>query len=206
MATVHHFTEVRSDLTRTRLVGSQVNAHAVLAWSGGFEDAASKDVRKELLKSAHLQHCLQLVRGPPRAKALRPVEEREGAIGVALENELTGTPCADAVRVGDVFEGTWAEDKVLWRRRSRLDPAVVNGVEAVGTTSAQSLSNKTLVSPTLSGGPVVNGARLGGRVAVPATATTASLPGDWAADAANIYAYTGDGTTHAWVRSAAATW
>ena len=81
-----------------------------------------------------------------------------------------------------------------------------NGIPVVTTTGAQSLSNKTLVSPTLSGGPVVNGAKLGGRVAVPATATTASLPGDWAADATNIYAYTGDGTTHAWVRSAAATW
>ena len=82
----------------------------------------------------------------------------------------------------------------------------VDGVPIVTTTAAQSLSNKTLVSPTLSGGPVVNGARLGGRVSVPATATTASLPGNWAADAGFIYAYTGDGTTHSWVRSAAATW
>ena len=81
-----------------------------------------------------------------------------------------------------------------------------NGAPIVTTTGAQSLSNKTLVSPTFSGGPVVNGANLGGRVSVPATATTASHPGDWAADAAFIYAYTGDGTTHSWVRSAAATW
>ena len=79
-------------------------------------------------------------------------------------------------------------------------------VPVVTTTGAQSLSNKTLVSPTLSGSPVVNNARLGGRVSVPATATTASLPGNWAADATYIYAYTGDGTTHSWVRSAAATW
>jgi len=84
--------------------------------------------------------------------------------------------------------------------------AKVAGVPIVTTTGAQSLSNKTLVSPTFSGGPVVNGANLGGRVSVPATATTASRPGDWAADAAFIYAYTGDGTTHSWVRSAAATW
>ena len=81
-----------------------------------------------------------------------------------------------------------------------------NGAPIVTTTGAQSLSNKTLVSPTLSGGPVVNGAKLGGRVAVPATATTASLPGNWAADANFMYAYTGDGATHSWVRSAAATW
>ena len=80
------------------------------------------------------------------------------------------------------------------------------GNAIVDVSAAQSLSNKTLVSPTLSGGPVVNGAKLGGRVAVPATATTASSPGDWAANATYIYAYTGDGTTHSWVRSAAATW
>ena len=81
-----------------------------------------------------------------------------------------------------------------------------NGIPVVTTTGAQSLSSKTLVSPTITGNAVVNGAKLGGRVAVPATATTASSPGDWAADATFIYAYTGNGTTHTWVRSAAATW
>jgi hypothetical protein len=83
---------------------------------------------------------------------------------------------------------------------------LANGDPVVTTTAAQSLSNKTLVSPTLSGSPVVNGASLGGRVAVPATATTAAKPGDWAADATWHYSYTGNGTVHTWVRSAAAAW
>jgi hypothetical protein len=81
-----------------------------------------------------------------------------------------------------------------------------NGAPIVTTTNTVSMSNKTLVSPTITGNPVVNGAKLGGRVAVPTTATTAAKPGDWAADATFIYAYTGDGTTHTWVRSAAAAW
>jgi len=44
------------------------------------------------------------------------------------------------------------------------------------------------------------------KVAVPATASTAARPGDWAADASYIYVYTGNGSTHSWVRSSAATW
>lgn len=44
------------------------------------------------------------------------------------------------------------------------------------------------------------------RTTVPGTATTAGLPGDWAADASFAYFYTGDGSTHTWVRSAAASW
>ena len=43
------------------------------------------------------------------------------------------------------------------------------------------------------------------RVDVPLTATSPGFPGDWAADATHIYAYTGDGTTHSWVRSTAGT-
>ena len=80
------------------------------------------------------------------------------------------------------------------------------GSPVVTTTNTVSMSNKTIVTPTITGNAVVNGAKLGGRVAVPATATTASSPGDWAADSGFIYAYTGNGTTHTWVRSAAATW
>lgn len=47
---------------------------------------------------------------------------------------------------------------------------------------------------------------LGRKVAVPGTATTAGVPGDWAADASYFYAYTGDGSTHAWRRVAVAAW
>ena len=46
----------------------------------------------------------------------------------------------------------------------------------------------------------------GAKVAAPASATDPGQPGQFAADANFIYAYTGDGTTHSWVRSAAATW
>jgi hypothetical protein len=47
---------------------------------------------------------------------------------------------------------------------------------------------------------------LGMKVEVPATATAPGRPGQFAVDATHIYTYTGDGTTHTWVRATAATW
>lgn len=44
------------------------------------------------------------------------------------------------------------------------------------------------------------------RVSVPATSSSAGKVGNWAADASYIYAYTGDGTSHSWVRASAGTW
>jgi hypothetical protein len=43
-------------------------------------------------------------------------------------------------------------------------------------------------------------------VAVPATATDVGAVGDYAVDASFAYYYIGDGTTHAWVRAAVASW
>jgi hypothetical protein len=43
-------------------------------------------------------------------------------------------------------------------------------------------------------------------VAVPSTATDAGAVGNYAVDASYVYYYTGDGTTHSWVRTAVAAW
>jgi hypothetical protein len=40
------------------------------------------------------------------------------------------------------------------------------------------------------------------KVAVPTTATDAGTPGEFAANADNLYVYTGDGTTHTWLQFA----
>lgn len=44
------------------------------------------------------------------------------------------------------------------------------------------------------------------KVSVPGSASTAGFPGYWAADSSYIYTYTGNGTTHTWVRATATTW
>ena len=44
------------------------------------------------------------------------------------------------------------------------------------------------------------------KVAVPATSSVAGNPGDFAVSSSFCYFYTGDGTTHSWVRTAVATW
>jgi hypothetical protein len=51
-----------------------------------------------------------------------------------------------------------------------------------------------------------DGSPFGLKVAVPATASTAGAPGQWAADASFLYVYTGDGTTHTWRRVGVAVW
>jgi hypothetical protein len=51
-----------------------------------------------------------------------------------------------------------------------------------------------------------DGFPLAKKVAIPATATTAGAPGQWAADNSNFYVYTGDGTTHTWRRVGVAVW
>jgi len=64
----------------------------------------------------------------------------------------------------------------------------------------------TTLSRSAAGVAAVEGNPVSVRVSVPASSTAAGKPGQWAADASYIYAYTGDGTTHTWVRATAATW
>ena len=64
----------------------------------------------------------------------------------------------------------------------------------------------TTLSRQSPGVAAVEGRPLSVRASVPGTSTTAGNPGYWAADDSYIYTYTGDGTTHTWVRAAAASW
>lgn len=60
--------------------------------------------------------------------------------------------------------------------------------------------NSARPTSQLLGAPVVT------RVAVPATSTSPGVPGAEATNATFLYKYTGDGTTHTWVRTAVTTW
>ena len=52
----------------------------------------------------------------------------------------------------------------------------------------------------------LDGNAYGLKVTVPATTTTFGAPGQWACDTSFFYVYAGDGTTHAWRRTAIASW
>jgi hypothetical protein len=69
-------------------------------------------------------------------------------------------------------------------------------------TISRSTGNITLQgqSVTIGGNP------LGLKVSVPGTSSTAGLPGQWAVGGGYVYYYTGNGSTHSWVRAAAASW
>ncbi len=75
-------------------------------------------------------------------------------------------------------------------------------IKAVGADANLNLdlAGKGTGTVRVSGNPVST------RVAVPGNAAATGLPGQWAADATAIYAYTGNGTTHTWVKSVAAAW
>lgn len=51
-----------------------------------------------------------------------------------------------------------------------------------------------------------DGFPFGQKVAVPSTSASSGAPGAWAASTTYFYIYVGDGSTHAWVRTPAATW
>lgn len=91
------------------------------------------------------------------------------------------------------------------------------GLPVAGITSSTSTAlgvgsielghaSDTTLARSASGVAAVEGNPVAVRVSVPGTATTAGKPGYWAADASYIYTYTGDGSTHTWVRATAASW
>ena len=85
--------------------------------------------------------------------------------------------------------------------------AAKGGSPSITTASTAGAHQVDLNVVTQSGGLLKsNGNPVGVRVPVPPLASTGGLPGQWAADATHVYFYTGDGHTHTWVRSAAATW
>jgi parallel beta-helix repeat protein len=77
--------------------------------------------------------------------------------------------------------------------------AAVNSTSVAFTTQQVELghANDTTVSRSAAGVAAVEGNPVSVRVSVPGTSTTAGKPG---------YTYTGDGSTHTWVRATAATW
>ncbi|MCA9843204.1 MAG: right-handed parallel beta-helix repeat-containing protein [Dehalococcoidia bacterium] len=75
-----------------------------------------------------------------------------------------------------------------------------------GSTIEVGHASDTTLSRSAAGVLAVEGNPVSVRVSVPSTSATAGKPGYWAADASYIYTYTGDGSTHTWVRAAAASW
>ena len=117
-----------------------------------------------------------------QAKGVSPIVLQSGAnVGLSV----TGAPSS-------------ANNLAVYSASAGNAPAI----HAVGTDTNVSLNLVTQGTGTVK----ANGNPVGHRVAVPANSTTAAKPGAWAANSSYIYTYTGDGTTHTWVRAAAASW
>lgn len=95
---------------------------------------------------------------------------------------------------------------------------VSSGVNYIAATSAVTTANPAFTAtgsdtniginlvPKGSGAIQIGGNPASAKVSVPANASAAGKPGQWAADSSYIYTYTGDGTSHTWVRASAASW
>jgi hypothetical protein len=150
-------------------------------------------------------------------------------LSVYVRANATGNPTADVQMVSRTGSAQIAADSFklinngagtpveLWMRKSAnfgqfavwelarvVNPSITDTYStAPGWQSATPTGTAVNVS---SAGVTAGGNPVSTRVAVPGNAAATGLPGQWAADATAIYAYTGNGTTHTWVKSVAAAW
>jgi hypothetical protein len=86
---------------------------------------------------------------------------------------------------------------------TNITAQIVAANQVVTAGNILSMTNKTLVSPTITGTPTVNGAVVASQVAVPASATATGSPGQWAADTGFVYVCV---AANQWRRAALETW
>jgi hypothetical protein len=161
--------------------------------------------------------------------AYQSAANSSATVSVYVRANATGNPTADLQMVSRTGTSQIAADSFklinngagtpveLWMRKSgtfgqftvtelarAVNPSItVTYSTAPGWQSATPTGTAVNVS---SAGVTAGGNPVSTRVAVPGNAAATGLPGQWAADATAIYAYTGNGTTHTWVKSVAAAW
>lgn len=139
------------------------------------------------------------------------------AAGASTSISATGTDSSVAVNV--FTKGTGAINM-----RSSTNGVVLQALPVASGVNYVQVSNATTGNPAKvsavgsdasiginlvpkgAGQVQIDGNTASARVSVPASATSAGKPGQWSADSSYIYKYIGDGTTHSWVRAAAAAW
>ncbi len=101
---------------------------------------------------------------------------------------------------GYVVTGNQSVDGKIWTRRDLL----INGSAALTVDNVKTITNKTFVSPTLTGSPTVSGAPVVSLVAAPpATATSPGTLGQIAEDNNFVYVCV---ATNTWRRAPLSTW
>lgn len=116
-----------------------------------------------------------------------------------------------------VVSGAWSTNMELWLKKADnycqiavYEIAKIKDLASSITYTVnptwQSATPSGAVNNVSSAGVTAFGNPVATKVAVPANASASGRPGHWAADSSYIYAYTGDGSTHTWVRATAASW
>ena len=152
----------------------------------------------------------QILNAMPGANPTIDVGGADANVSVQFKLKGTGQLIAPNIRVGQLFnnnnsvslELSGGAGDVNYFRATAGKPGAPPVLEAAGAGVDLDL----YLLPKGAGIVRAGSSPVSVKVGVPASATFAGKPGYWAADAAFIYAYTGNGTTHTWVRSAAAAW
>jgi hypothetical protein len=205
-----------SRLVCTTLTGSNAAENGAGTWTklATIDPAASTNTDANLTlavnsnqSSAHSSAILSVyVRANATGNPTADVQlvSRTGSAQIAADsfkliNNGAGTPVELWMRKSANF-GQFA----VWELARVVNPSItVTYSTAPGWQSATPTGTAVNVS---SAGVTAGGNPVSTRVAVPGNAAATGLPGQWAADATAIYAYTGNGTTHTWVKSVAAAW
>lgn len=95
-------------------------------------------------------------------------------------------------------------DLVLRADKANVVVTVLNSTGAIKFATGDIDTEKMKIAND--GSVTIGGNPAGVKVAVPSTSSSAGKPGQWAANSSYIYAYTGDGITHSWVRASAVSW
>ena len=129
---------------------------------------------------------------------------------ISVRGNITGSGKVQIAAAGTADKNVDLDLVALGTGKVKIsgDPVVTEG--HAQTLTAKTLTAPKLDDPVLRGNPTIEVGAVSSpvmsRVAVPASATAPGRPGDMSNDAGFIYVYIGNGTTHNWVRSAAATW
>ena len=155
-------------------------------------------------------NAIQILNAMPGANPTIDVGGADANVSVQFNLKGTGQLIASKIRAAQLFnnnnsvslELSGGAGDVNYLRATAGKPGAPPAMESVGTDANVDVR----LLPKGTGIVRAGNDPVSVKVGVPSSSTFVGKPGYWAADAAFIYAYTGNGTTHTWVRSAAAAW
>ena len=155
-------------------------------------------------------NAIQILNADPGKAPTIDVGGADANVDVQFKLKGTGQLIAPKIRVGQLFNQNNSVSLDLSGTAGDVNHVRIVGVGSGAAPAIEARGTDANVDVRLlpKGTGIVRAGNdpVSVKVGVPSSSTFVGKPGYWAADATHIYAYTGNGTTHTWVRSAAAAW